>query len=273
MARLWGVAVWALLLGSNLFVPPGWVVDHSNRENRKRDYLPLLTLGDFEEMANKLTAKDEVDSKRLEEAMQIIQSVVGDAQLILTGSRRKGTAIAGSDYDYHLRTKEPMTIQQLIEIVRRSIGKIMAGGAALKVVFANPPIDLFPPNAEWNSDREVEEPGDIKLDKNAKVAIIWLKKVSGFYGFGFGFGLERVVLRIQSESPDLSAEDLFIEACERIFEGMVGLLRRNPAVKRLLQIQRESPDRSAAKMFIADTKKIRRMTKAMEEWPRRGAIV
>ena len=254
MARLWGVAVWVLLLGSYVFVPsPGGVsrtrvarraydnnranqMNRNNPEFWKSRGLPVppgkerqrnaqrkskakTQAGHSIKNANNSRPKDKVNGKALDEAMRIIRGVV-KAQLEKNGSRLKGTAIRGSDYDYHLITEKPMTIEQRDEIVRCSGGLIKAGKAALKIVGAN--IDLFPPNAEWNSVLSVEAPGSRKLTDGAQTAVIMLKKwVKKHRDLLHGHALEKLVLQIGkekgwSDDNDLGGVKRFSEAQRRL---------------------------------------------------------
>lgn len=138
--------------------------------------------GHFEHRANNLVpkAKAPQDVKVLEAAVREV--VGGQAHLRKVGSRKKGTAIHGSDHDYHLRTAPKLRQEtritkkerdSIITTCSKADAKASAGKAAIKVEAGKESIDVFAPKAEWH-DRPTQQPQ--AYQKSAKSAIRKIKK-------------------------------------------------------------------------------------------------
>ena len=177
--------------------------------------------GRFEHEANSLAPKDKVDHTALE---QFRQCLPRDAQLRKTGSRAKGSAIRGSDWDYHIATQQPMTREQRDEVLsccrqKPAIKKVRCNKAFTVIPRDGAPIDFFPPNAEWNSGVPVQMPGSVQLNNGHKRAVKMLK--NSLKSQFSGHELESCIFKIQrekgwSDKNDLSGEKRFQEAQRRL---------------------------------------------------------
>lgn len=177
--------------------------------------------GRFENEANSLTPKDRVDQTALE---QFRQCLPRDAQLRKTGSRAKGSAVSGSDWDYHIATQQPMTREQRDEVLsccrqKPAIKKVRCNKAFTVIPRDGAPIDFFPPYAEWHSGVPVQTPGSVQLNNGHKRAVKMLK--NSLKSQFSGHELESCIFKIQrekgwSDKNDLSGEKRFQEAQRRL---------------------------------------------------------
>lgn len=77
-----------------------------------------------------------LNTEAFHQSEKALHDVVPRAQLLKTGSRLKGTATEQSDWDYHIKTKEPMTRVQRDRIYR-SLQSLEGSSAIEKVSCKN----------------------------------------------------------------------------------------------------------------------------------------
>ena len=191
----------------------------------KKSALRKENEGNFENRANQLAPKDKLNLLAFEHFKEILRRVVPGMSLRKTGSRAKGTATSNSDWDYHVKTKRPMTIEQRdlvlencrdegLQVTCRKAFTVKPGSGAF--------IDFFPPNAEWHDNKvEVQEPGSVQFDKGGKNAV---RKLKQKFPEKNGHDLEQLVLTIRremglSDRNDPSGEKRFQEAHRRLNNG------------------------------------------------------
>jgi hypothetical protein len=181
--------------------------------------------GHFENRVNRLAPKDKLNLPAFEHFQEILRRVVPGMSLRKTGSRGKGTAISNSDWDYHIVTKRPMTIEQrdlILKICRKKKLQVTRGKAFTVKPESGASIDFFPPNAEWHDDDvQVQKPGSVQLNKGGKTAV---KKLKQIFPNKPGHDLEQLVLTIQremgwSDRNDSSGQNRFQEAQRRLNNG------------------------------------------------------
>ena len=181
--------------------------------------------GHFENRVNRLAPKDKLNLPAFEHFQEILRRVVPGMSLRKTGSRGKGTAIFNSDWDYHIVTERPMTIEQrdlILKICRKKKLQVTRGKAFTVKPESGASIDFFPPNAEWHDDdRQVQKPGSVQFNKGGKTAV---KKLKHIFPNKPGHDLEQLVLTIQremgwSDRNDSSGQNRFQEAQRRLNNG------------------------------------------------------
>ena len=166
--------------------------------------------GHFIRNADLLTPTDRLNKPAFNSFVGKLRKEVPGANLKKTGSRRKKTAIHGADWDYHIETRDPMTIEQ------RDALQVKCKKAFTLEPKSGASIDFFPPNAEWHDkDVQVQKPGSVQFDKGGKNAVKMLKKE---FPDKSGHELEQLVLTIQSEKgwKDRSGMSRFQEAQRRL---------------------------------------------------------
>ena len=175
--------------------------------------------GHWARRAQLKTANDKLPTHAFDSFLRELRKVVPSAQVRKTGSRNKGTAIGGSDWDYHI-TSEPMSTQQRDQILThcQASGIKVTCSKAFTMESQGASIDFFPPNAEWHDKVSVQKPGSVKFDHGAKNAIKSLKDtVPG----EVSHALEQLLLEIQrdkgwSDKNDPSGQKRFQEAQRRL---------------------------------------------------------
>ena len=181
--------------------------------------------GNFENRVNRLAPKDKLNLPAFEHFQRILRRVVPGMSLRKTGSRLKGTAISNSDWDYHIETERPMTIEQrdlVLDICRDEGLQVRCGKAFTVAPESGASIDFFPQKAEWRGGGvEVQNPGSVKFNKGGKTAV---KKLKQNFPNKHGHDLEQLVLTIQremgwSDRNDSSGQNRFQEAQRRLNNG------------------------------------------------------
>lgn len=180
----------------------------------------------FGNRAGALKPRDKVHEQSLKTFRSVLQGVCGSsAHFVKNGSRRKGTAIPGSDFDYHTKTLRRISIDERDQIVANSTArglKIAVGKAFTVHPPGGPSIDFFPPNAEWHDDVPVQAPRQPPMGNGCLNAIKklkdWVKQKKIDMA---SYRIEELVKEIQvkkgfNEKTDPSGEKRFSEAQRRI---------------------------------------------------------
>ena len=124
-------------------------------ERRKRGRKAAAVFG--QKNSRKPTGRLQTDA--FHQSEKALHDVVPRAQLLKTGSRLKGTATEKSDWDYHIKTKEPMTRVQRDRIYRSLQSLEGSSAIALEPSKGGNDIDFFPQKAEWHDKVPVQMPG------------------------------------------------------------------------------------------------------------------
>ena len=216
-------------------------------EPQSTDSLPVCLLpnpklrhdNNFKTKAMALRPKDKVPGHIIETFLACVRAVSGgNSQVRKKGSRRTGTAIRGSDFDYHLETPTALSTANRDKIIAAASkrGLSITCKKAFTVRHAGgPSIDFFPPEAEWHDDVQVEAPLQPLMDQGRKNAIRKLKALKAKRKDALNWQetsskeLEELVLQVQREKTldkhtDPSGERRFSEAQRRISAGL-GLKR------------------------------------------------
>lgn len=186
--------------------------------------------GNFEKCSNNLAAKDKVDTESIDNFLKCLREVCGgSSQIRKKGSRAKGVAIHGSDWDYQVVTLSNMTKAARDQILECSQAKGMAvicNKAFTVTAAVGRPIDFFPAHAEWHPpDMGVQSPGAVHFSSGAKVAIKKLKQMVIIRGANISsYMIETLVLEIQREEGwndvnDPHGERRFSEGQRRLFNS------------------------------------------------------
>ena len=160
----------------------------------------------------------------------------GGSKLIKKGSRSKGTAIAGSDFDYQIQTSLPMSVEDRDRLLKKAqkVGLKITCSKALTVKPSDGgrSIDFFPPKAEWHDGVVAQSPYQPPMDEGRKCAIRKLKllqqkmeKKNQHWADIKSFQIEQLVLRVQQDhnftsKTDPAGEKRFSEAQRRISGGI-----------------------------------------------------
>eukprot|EP00420_Gonyaulax_spinifera_P038477 CAMPEP_0197870014 /NCGR_PEP_ID=MMETSP1439-20131203/800_1 /TAXON_ID=66791 /ORGANISM="Gonyaulax spinifera, Strain CCMP409" /LENGTH=283 /DNA_ID=CAMNT_0043488891 /DNA_START=176 /DNA_END=1025 /DNA_ORIENTATION=- len=191
--------------------------------------------GYFTRRAQNLAPKDKVPQEVLDVFLTCARQICGgSSRLRKKGSRSKGTAILGSDFDFELETEKPMTVgdrDQILKCLRhhdidvQMSGKTGCEGHSFKVYVSRPEqsIDIFPRQAEWHPKGIPisDSPGDVRFTPAAQNTIRQLKRR---HGHQKPCELEQLVLDIQREKGwndgnDPGGEKRFQEAQRRLRNG------------------------------------------------------
>ena len=186
--------------------------------------------GQFIHECQELTAKDRLPTAEFDAFVAVLRFHVPDAQLRKTGSRAKGVAIEGSDFDYHIVTREEMTTLErelILQDLRIRGYNVSCNKAFTLKTVGGASIDFFPQKAEWHENVSVQKPGSLTFDQGAQNALKKLK--TDFLDFPSvnSHRLEDMVVMIQREHGLKSKEDpsgliRFLVASAILKSDMVG---------------------------------------------------
>ena len=164
--------------------------------------------GQFIHEAQQLAPKDRLPNAEFEAFLEVLRRWVPGAQVIKTGSRVKGTAIEGSDWDYQIETPEEMTTleRDLILMRLRISGYDVSCNKAFTLKTASgASIDFFPQKAQWHDENvSVQKPGSLKFDPGAQNA---RRKLKTYFPELSSHSHEQLILRIQREFGLKSKQD------------------------------------------------------------------
>ena len=163
--------------------------------------------GKFIHGSQGLAPKDRLPNAEFHAFLDALRKYVPGAELRQTGSRVKGTAIEGSDFDYHIVTAEEMTTLErdliLWELQSRGYDVSCNKAFTLKPE-SGASIDFFPQKAQWHENVSVQKPGSVKLDQGAQNAVRMLKK---YFPAWTSCLLEELIFKIQREFGWKSKQD------------------------------------------------------------------
>ncbi|CAE7562392.1 Kif9 [Symbiodinium sp. CCMP2592] len=148
---------------------------HAQNKARARKHA-----NNFGNRARALKPRDKVHEPSLKKFSSVLRGVCGSgAHIIKKGSRRKGTAIPGSDLDYHIKTERQISIDEREQIMANSEARGL-DITVRKAFTVHPPegpsIDFFPPDAEWHDGVQVQAPRHPPMRDGRRNAIKKLKE-------------------------------------------------------------------------------------------------
>ena len=155
--------------------------------------------GKFIHECQQLAPKDKLPDREFHAFEGVLRFYVPGAQLRKTGSRAKGVAIEGSDFDYHIVTPEEMTTleRDVILLFLQKLGYDVSCKKAFTLKTASgASIDFFPQRAEWHENVSVQKPGSLKFDQGAQNAI---RKLKDSIDWVSSHRVEEIILEIQQE--------------------------------------------------------------------------
>lgn len=154
-------------------VPEGLALQQLAQKSQRR----RSAQGHFQLRSQNCASKERVDPEMVNAFLACGRRYVKGLNIRRTGSMKKGTDIQGSDFDYHVETAEPMTVEAADSIVSclKEQGFSASRSKAIKVGklgSEHKSIDFFPPHARWHVNVPVQQPVEIAPGERASIRML-----------------------------------------------------------------------------------------------------